>query len=205
MKRKVSILLVDDHEVVRSGLAAILSVEKDFEVVGEAADGREAVKMVKRLSPDVVLMDLMMPEMNGDEATAAIVALKVPTKVLLLTTYGTAEEIGRALSSGAAGALLKTVSKQELFASVRKVAAGERVIGADIAVGEAKETVDLSPRQREVLESVTRGLSNADIALQLGISPSAVKLYLSTVFEKLGAASRAEAVAIALKRQLLKL
>ena len=86
MKRKVSILLVDDHEVVRSGLAAILSVEKDFEVVGEAADGREAVKMVKRLSPDVVLMDLMMPEMNGDEATAAIVALKVPTKVQLLTT-----------------------------------------------------------------------------------------------------------------------
>lgn len=205
MKRKVSILLVDDHEVVRSGLAAILSVERDFAVVGEAADGREAVKMVKRLSPDVVLMDLMMPEMNGDEATAAIVALKVPTKVLLLTTYGTAEEIGRALSSGAAGALLKTVSKQELFAAVRKVAAGERVIGADIAVGEEKETVDLSPRQREVLESVTRGLSNADIALQLGISPSAVKLYLSTVFEKLGAASRAEAVAIALKRQLLKL
>ena len=205
MKRRISILLVDDHEVVRSGLAAILSVEKDFEVVGEAADGREAVKMVKRLSPDVVLMDLMMPEMNGDEATAEIAALKAPTRVLLLTTYGTAEEIGRALSSGAAGALLKTVSKQELFASVRKVAAGERVIGADIAVDETSPSVDLSPRQREVLESVTRGLSNADIAQQLGISPSAVKLYLSTVFEKLGAASRAEAVAIALKRQLLKL
>ena len=205
MKRRISILLVDDHEVVRSGLAAILSVEKDFEVVGEAADGREAVKMVKRLSPDVVLMDLMMPEMNGDEATAEIAALKVPTKVLILTTYGTAEEIGRALSSGAAGALMKTVSKQELFASVRKVAAGERVIGADIAVDETTPSVDLSPRQREVLESVTRGLSNADIAQQLGISPSAVKLYLSAVFEKLGAASRAEAVAIALKRQLLKL
>lgn len=205
MKRRISILLVDDHEVVRSGLAAILSVEKDFEVVGEAADGREAVKMVKRLSPDVVLMDLMMPEMNGDEATAEIAALKVPTRVLILTTYGTAEEIGRALSSGAAGALLKTVSKQELFASVRKVAAGERVIGADIAVDETSPSVDLSPRQREVLESVTRGLSNADIAQQLGISPSAVKLYLSAVFEKLGAASRAEAVAIALKRQLLKL
>ena len=205
MKRRISILLVDDHEVVRSGLAAILSVEKDFEVVGEAADGREAVKMVKSLSPDVVLMDLMMPEMNGDEATAEIAALKVPTKVLILTTYGTAEEIGRALSSGAAGALMKTVSKQELFASVRKVAAGERVIGADIAVDETTPSVDLSPRQREVLESVTRGLSNADIAQQLGISPSAVKLYLSAVFEKLGAASRAEAVAIALKRQLLKL
>lgn len=205
MKRRISILLVDDHEVVRSGLAAILSVEKDFEVIGEAADGREAVKMVKRLSPDVVLMDLMMPEMNGDEAMAEIAAIKVPTKVLLLTTYGTAEEIGRALSSGAAGALLKTVSKQELFASVRKVAAGERVIGADIAVDETSPSVDLSPRQREVLESVTRGLSNADIAQQLGISPSAVKLYLSAVFEKLGAASRAEAVAIALKRQLLKL
>lgn len=205
MKRRISILLVDDHEVVRSGLAAILSVEKDFEVVGEAADGREAVKMVKRLSPDVVVMDLMMPEMNGDEATAEIAALKVPTRVLILTTYGTAEEIGRALSSGAAGALMKTVSKQELFASVRKVAAGERVIGADIAVDETSPSVDLSPRQREVLESVTRGLSNADIAQQLGISPSAVKLYLSAVFEKLGAASRAEAVAIALKRQLLKL
>lgn len=205
MKRKVTILLVDDHEVVRSGLAAILSVENDFEVVGEAADGREAVKKVKRLSPDVVLMDLMMPEMNGDTATEEISALKVSTKVLLLTTYGTAEEISRALASGAAGALLKTVSKQELFAAIRKVAAGERVISEDIAVGTAKETVDLSPRQREVLESVTRGLSNADIAQQLGISPSAVKLYLSAVFEKLGAASRAEAVAIALKRQLLKL
>jgi len=205
MKRKVSILLVDDHEVVRSGLAAILSVERDFEVVGEAADGREAVRQAKRLKPDVILMDLMMPEMNGDEATAEITALKIPAKVLILTTYGTAEEIGRALSSGAAGALMKTVSKQELFAAVRKIAAGERVIGADIAVEESKNSVDLSPRQREVLESVTRGLSNADIAQQLGISPSAVKLYLSAVFEKLGAASRAEAVAIALKRQLLKL
>lgn len=205
MRRKISILLVDDHEVVRSGLAAILSVEKDFEVVGEAADGREAVKMVKRLSPGVVLMDLMMPEMNGDEATAEITALKLPTKVLILTTYGTAEEIGRALASGAAGALMKTVSKQDLFVAVRRVAAGERVVGSDIAVAEASPSVNLSPRQREVLESVMRGLSNADIAQQLGISPSAVKLYLSTVFEKLGAASRAEAVAIALKRQLLKL
>lgn len=205
MKRKISILLVDDHEVIRSGLAAILSVEKDFEVVGEAADGREAVKLVKTLMPDVVVMDLMMPEMNGDEATAEIAALKFPTKVLILTTYGTAEEIGRAFASGAVGALMKTVTKQDLFAAVRKVAAGERVIGADIAVAETIPSVNLSPRQREVLESVTRGLSNADIAKQLGISPSAVKLYLSAVFEKLGAASRAEAVAIALKHQLLKL
>lgn len=205
MKRKISILLVDDHEVIRSGLAAILSVEKDFEVVGEAADGREAVKLVKTLMPDVVVMDLMMPEMNGDEATAEIAALKSPTKVLILTTYGTAEEIGRAFASGAVGALMKTVTKQDLFAAVRKVAAGERVIGADIAVTETIPSVNLSPRQREVLESVTRGLSNADIAKQLGISPSAVKLYLSAVFEKLGAASRAEAVAIALKHQLLKL
>lgn len=205
MRRKVSILLVDDHEVVRSGLAAILSVEKDFEVVGEASDGREAVEAARLLKPDVVLMDLMMPEMNGDAATAEMVALKTPTKVLILTTYGTADEIGRALAAGATGALMKTVSKQELFAAVRKVAAGERVVGADIAVEEADAPIDLSSRQREVLESVTRGLSNSDIAQQLGISPSAVKLYLSVVFKKLGAASRAEAVAIALKRQLLKL
>lgn len=203
--KTVTILLVDDHVVVRSGLAAILSVERDFKIVGEASDGHEAVELVAKLKPDVVLMDLMMPEMNGDEATRRICTAQMDSKVLILTTYGTAEEIGRALEAGASGAIMKTVSKQDLFASIRRVAAGERVIGKDIVVGEPEPPIDLSPRQREVLESVTRGLSNADIAKQLGISPSAVKLYLSAVFEKLGAASRAEAVAIALKRQLLKL
>lgn len=202
---KISILLADDHVVVRSGLAAILSVEKDFEVVGEASDGAAAVKLAKKLKPDVVLMDLMMPVMKGDAATAAIRAGSPESRVLILTSYGTGEEIGKAISAGASGAVMKAVSMRELFAAIRRVAAGERVIGRDIAVSPPEPPVELSPRQREVLESVTRGLSNSDIARQLGISPSAVKLYLSAVFEKLGASSRAEAVAIALKRQLLKL
>ena len=197
------ILVIEDDPNIRELLRIYL--EQEGYSIEIARDGLEGLRTFKRVHPDLVLLDLMMPEMNGDEATAEIAALKSPTKVLILTTYGTAEEIGRAFASGAVGALMKTVTKQDLFAAVRKVAAGERVIGADIAVTETIPSVNLSPRQREVLESVTRGLSNADIAKQLGISPSAVKLYLSAVFEKLGAASRAEAVAIALKHQLLKL
>ena len=203
---KITILLADDHTVVRAGLKAILGFEKDFLVVGEAANGIEAVKKAKELKPNVVIMDLMMPKLNGADATAQIVAARPQTRILILTTYGSAEDISRALEAGATGALMKTASNDQLASAIRKVAAGGKVLSSEIAksIKLNPPVTDLTPRQLEILQSVTRGLTNEDIAQQFGITASGVKQHLSAIFSKLGAASRSEAVAIALRKQLLK-
>ena len=207
MKRKIRIMIVDDHAVVRAGLKAILGFESDFDVVGEAGNGRDAAKRAADLKPDVVIMDLMMPKVGGADATAAILAVHPDTKVLVLTSYGSAEDINRALTNGATGALMKTASDDQLIAAIRKVASGVRVVAPEIAKALKSEPPvnDLTPRQLEILKSVTRGLTNEDIAKQFGITSSGVKQHLSAVFAKLGAASRSEAVAIALRKQLLKM
>ena len=199
-------MIVDDHAVVRAGLKAILGFESDFDVVGEAGNGRDAAKKAADLKPDVVIMDLMMPKVGGADATAAILAVHPDTKVLVLTSYGSAEDINRALANGATGALMKTASDDQLIAAIRKVASGVRVVAPEIAKALKSEPPvnDLTPRQLEILRSVTRGLTNEDIAKQFGITSSGVKQHLSAVFVKLGAASRSEAVAIALRTQLLK-
>ena len=200
-------MIVDDHAVVRAGLKAILGFESDFDVVGEAGNGRDAAKRAADLKPDVVIMDLMMPKVGGADATAAILASQPDTKVLVLTSYGSAEDINRALTNGATGALMKTASDDQLIAAIRKVASGARVVAPEIAKAlKAEPPVnDLTPRQLEILKSVTRGLTNEDIAKQFGITSSGVKQHLSAVFAKLGASSRSEAVAIALRKQLLKM
>ena len=206
MKQKIRILIVDDHAVVRAGLKAILGFEKDFAVIGEAANGLDAVRKAKDLSPDIVIMDLMMPKLSGAEATARIVAENPDVRVLILTTYGSADDISRALDAGATGALMKTASNDQLASAIRKVAAGGKVITPEIAktIRIDPPVTDLTPRQLEILQSVTRGLTNEDIAQQFGITSSGVKQHLSAVFAKLGASSRTEAVAIALRKQLLK-
>lgn len=207
MKKIIRLLIADDHSIVRIGLTSLFENESDIEVVGQAVDGLDAVSKVDELLPDVVLIDLMMPKMDGTEATAAIKAKHPEIKIILLTTFSSANGLFRAIDSGADGALTKSVEDASLVATVRKVAGGEKIISPEIKKLLAQETVipELSPRQKEVLSSVTRGLSNADIAAQLGIEPLTVREYLSTIFAKLGAANRAEAAAIAMRKLLLKI
>ena len=204
--KKTSVLLVDDHSVVRMGLAAIINIEKDLKVCGEAESGAEAVKLAKEMRPDVVVMDFMMPGMDGAEATEAVLRASPESKVLVLTTYGTSVDIARALKSGATGAVTKNLSNEELADAIRATARGERMLSAEIeaSLSEAESDNGLTTRQREVLDSITRGLSNDDIAGMLGISKVRVKQHLAALYQKLGAANRAEAVAIALRHQLLK-
>ena len=204
--KKTSVLLVDDHSVVRMGLAAIINIEKDLKVCGEAESGAEAVKLAREMRPDVVVMDFMMPGMDGAEATEAVLRASPESKVLVLTTYGTSSDIARALKSGATGAVTKNLSNEELADAIRATARGERMLSAEIeaSLSEAESDNGLTARQREVLDSITRGLSNDDIAGMLGISKVRVKQHLAALYQKLGAANRAEAVAIALRRQLLK-
>lgn len=204
--KKTSVLLVDDHSVVRMGLAAIINIEKDLKVCGEAESGAEAAKLAREMRPDVVVMDFMMPGMDGAEATEAVLRASPESKVLVLTSYGTSSDIARALKSGATGAVTKNLSNDELADAIRATARGERMLSAEIesSLAEAESDNGLTARQREVLDSITRGLSNDDIAGMLGISKVRVKQHLAALYQKLGAANRAEAVAIALRRQLLK-
>ena len=204
--KKTSVLLVDDHSVVRMGLAAIINLEKDVKVCGEAESGDEAVKLARELRPDVVVMDFMMPGMDGAEATAAVLKASPASRVLVLTTYGTSSDIARALKAGATGAVTKNLANDELVEAIRATARGERRLSAEIeaSLSEAESDDGLTARQREVLDSITRGLSNDDIAKMLGISKVRVKQHLAALYQKLGAANRAEAVAIAVRRQQQK-
>ena len=203
----IRILIADDHAIVRMGLVTLLGAQDGFEVVGEASNGEQAVSRALKLRPDVIVMDLVMPKKDGIAATAEL-HKKLPTaKCLILTSFGTAEEMQAALHAGAAGILLKSTANSKLVATIRKIAAGRTVIadGVEQLLSEEESIPELSPRQREILESITRGLSNAQIALQLDISAESVKTHMTKLFAKLGAASRAEAVAIALRKHLLKM
>ena len=205
MSKTIRILIADDHAIVRDGLAAIISFQRDLAVVGQAVNGRDAVEQTGSLNPDVVLLDLQMPLMNGVEAAAEIHRIRPDAKILILTTFGNSANLIRAFENGATGAITKSTQKEELFTAIRKVAAGERVISPEIqeTLREDTSTIVLTLRQREILESLCRGLTNHDISEQFGISLAGVKVHLVTLFRKLGAANRAEAVAIALKKHLL--
>ena len=207
MKTMIRVLIADDHAIVRAGLSAVLGFEPDITIVGEAADGEMAVAQACKLKPDIVIMDLMMPKMDGVEATAVIRQKLPETKILMLTTYGTSTDIRRALAAGAAGAVTKTLLNEELTAAIRDVAEGKTVLTPDIrqSLNEAQNQPEFTQRQREILESVTRGLTNQDIATQFGITVSGVKQHLNAIFAKLGASNRSEAIGIVLRRSLLKL
>ncbi len=205
MKNKIKILLADDHQVVRMGLAAIIADEADMRLVGEASDGVEAVNRVQELHPDVILMDLMMPQKNGAAATEEILAACPQTKILVLTTFGESDDMKRALDAGATGALIKDTPRNELVAAIRNVAEGKRVLSPEIAhvLEKTSTKPQLSARQREVLGHVAKGLTSKAISAKMGITPDSVNGHLRAIFAHLGAASRSEAVATALRLGLL--
>ncbi|MFC1937668.1 response regulator [Chloroflexota bacterium] len=210
---KIKILLAEDHIVVREGTRGLLQHESDMEVVGEASDGEEAVALTARLHPDVVIMDIAMPKVNGIEATKRIKALHPDIAVLILTAYDNDQYIFALLEAGAAGYLLKNVRSRELIDAIRAVYAGESVLHPTVArrvIGrlvspapshiEARVAEPLSGREMEVLKSAAKGISNKDIAEQLFLSSRTVQVHLGNIFNKLGVASRTEAVLYALRR-----
>ena len=207
MKSKIRVLIADDHAIVRMGLASLLGTKKEIEVVGEAEDGEETVRKALKLAPDVIVMDLMMPKKDGVAATAEIHRQLPNARIMVLTSYGISDGIAHALAAGASGALMKSTEFSEFVAAIRSVAAGERVIAPEIArqLAEDPPVANLTPRQMEILLSITRGLTNADIAKQLDIREDSVKEHLTAIFTKLGAANRSEAIAIALRKHLLKI
>ena len=204
---KIEILLVDDHAIIRQGLAALLKTQRDFTIIGDVGDGPSALEFVKSRRPDVIIMDLMMPGMSGVETTRRLLEFDPSLQVLILTTYGTSDDLAHALEAGAHGAILKASYLPDLVKAIQKVANGKQFVSAEIQkiLMTDPPVPELSERQITVLNSVTRGLSNDDIARQMNISVTRVKEHLNTLFSKLGAANRAEAVAIALRKQLLKI
>ena len=206
MKPKTRILVADDHAIVRMGLASLLGMQDGFEVVGDAEDGEAAVAKALELKPDVVIMDLMMPKKDGAMATAEIHAALPETKILILTTFGTSDGIANALNAGATGALMKNSPNAKLVESIRAIASGKRAVSEEVVrlMEEDPPAKALTPRQLEILECMMRGLTNQDIATELGIREDRVKGHINTIFEKLGAANRTEAVAIAFRKHLLR-
>ena len=204
---KIKILIADDHSLVRIGFASLLGYQPDFQVVGTAEDGDAAVRLFKELAPDVTVMDLMMPGTNGVEATRRIREADPTARILILTTFGTAADVTKAIAAGAVGAITKDSSNDELLAAIRTVATGRESISPVIrkSLIDNPNPPEFTERQTEILLSVTRGLTNADIAKQLGISTDAAKQHIMAIFKKLGAANRTEAVAIALRKHLLKI
>ncbi|MDT0180462.1 response regulator transcription factor [Microbacterium sp. ARD31] len=208
----IRLLIADDHPVVRAGLAGLLSDEDGLEVVAEAANGDEAVRLAAATRPDVVLMDLRMPGVDGVAATARIAGGEAgdpPPRVLILTTYETDDQILAAIEAGAAGYLLKAAPQAEIVAGIRSVAAGQSALSPQVAVRlvermrrPAPES-PLTPRELDVLRLVASGRSNKQIAVALGIGESTVKTHLLKVFEKLAVTDRTRAVTLALERGIL--
>jgi NarL family two-component system response regulator LiaR len=208
--RRLRVLLVDDHAMVRRGLAAFLKAFDDLELAGEAAQGEEAVQRCADLQPDVVLMDLEMPVMDGVAATRAIRECFPTVQVLALTSFRDEELVQRALQAGAIGYLLKNVSADDLATAIRAAHAGRPTLAPEAAQAlvhaAARPPVpghDLTPREREVLALMVQGLSNTAIAARLVVSPSTAKAHVSSILSKLGVTSRTEAVALAMQHHLV--
>lgn len=205
---RIRIIVVDDHTVMRAGVVALLAPEPSIAIVGEADNGREAVALVGSLRPDVALVDLRMPVMDGVAATAEIAAGPAPTRVLILTTYDTDVEIERAVEAGAVGYLLKDTTREQLVAAIRSAARGETVLAPRVAerlVAKMRRPapVALTARELDVLSAVADGLSNADIGKRLVIAEATVKTHLLRVFAKLDVSDRTHAVVTAMERGLL--
>jgi two-component system, NarL family, response regulator len=202
---KIRVLVVDDHPLMRTGIAAMLNREPDITVVGEAGDGREAIERYRQLRPAVTLMDLRMPELDGIAAIEAIVGEFADARIVVLTTYEGDVDIHRALVAGASGYLLKGMIGAEVVSATRAVARGERVIPSAVAKRLAEHTprVDLTEREQAVLELVAKGLRDKDIARVIGRTEHTAKIHVKSILAKLGAADRTEAVSIAIVRGYL--
>ena len=205
--KKIHVLVADDHKIVRLGLAALLETEPDLALVGEAENGVQAIRLALEQKPDVVIMDLMMPKKDGVEATREILAHLPGTGILILTSYGTSNDVALALEAGAAGALMKTADDAQIASVIRKIASGGRYVSPEIksSLRTAPAIPVLSPRQAEILKQLTLGLTNKEIAQNLGIRKDGVEDHINIIFNKLGAANRTEAAAIALRKHLLKI
>jgi NarL family two-component system response regulator YdfI len=211
----IKILIADDHLIIRQGLRLILETEDDFELIAEASDGAEALGLCKKLNPDVVLMDLRMPNMDGLTAIEKLRTEQPGIAVVILTTFNEDELMLRGLQAGARGYLLKDTDRSTLFDTIRAAARGETLLKPEImtrvlartnqpvTVSKSGEPVNLTDRELEVLQSVARGERSKEIALQLGISERTVKAHLASIYNKLGVDSRAAAIAIAAQRGLL--
>jgi NarL family two-component system response regulator LiaR len=218
--RKIRVLLVDDHALVRQGLRMFIDMQSDMEVVGEGATGLEAVELVNRLNPDVILLDLVMPEMDGVEATRKILTNSPHARVLILTSFGEDDKVFPAIRAGAHGYLLKDIQPRDLVQAVRETYQGKAQLHPDVArrlmtafTGEApvqaakpaalpKELQELTEREREVLEQIARGLTNREIAEKMVISEKTVKTHVSNLLNKLGLEDRTRAAIWALKHGL---
>ncbi|MCP4362386.1 MAG: response regulator transcription factor [Chloroflexi bacterium] len=206
----IRILIVDDHPVVREGLAGMLAGQDDFEVVGLAGDGDTAVTLHNSLSPDVTLMDLRMPGLDGVGAIEAIKGARPSAHILVLTTYDSDADIVRAVEAGATGYLLKDTPREELFRAIRAAAGGESVLAPAVAARlmtrmRAPAEENLSAREIEVLQLVARGASNREVGKQLHISTATVKTHLIHIFDKLGVSDRTAAVTTALEKGIISL
>lgn len=208
------ILICDDHPVVRAGLRGMLQGEQDFVVVAEAEDGQEALDLIGEMRPDVILMDLRMPRMDGVTAIGRIKEEHPQTQILVLTTYESDADILRAIESGATGYLLKDAPREELFGAIRVAAEGKSPLAPSVAArlmqrmrggSDAAEEAFLSSREIEVLELVARGTSNKEIANELWVSETTVKSHMLHIFEKLDVTDRTAAVTEALRRGILRL
>ncbi len=207
----IRLLIADDHPVVRDGLSGMFTADPGFEVLGEAGDGAEAVRLARALQPDVILMDLRMPEMDGVSAIAELARLGVAARVLVLTTYDTDSHVLSAIEAGATGYLLKDAPRAELLRAVRAAARGEAVLSPSVATRlmgrvrapAAPDAGPLSQRELEVLELVAGGSTNREAAARLFISEATVKTHLLHIYAKLGVGDRAAAVAEAFNRGLM--
>lgn len=206
----IRVMIVDDHAVVRSGLAAFLLVYDDLELVAEAGSGAEALRLCQEKQPHVVLMDLVMPEMDGAATTKAIKALNPGIQVVALTSFREEELVQGALQAGAIGYLLKNVSADELANAIRAVHAGRPTLAPEAtqalihaAAKPPEPHFDLTPRELEVLALVVQGLNNGEIAAELVVSQSTVKFHVSSILSKLGVSSRTEATALAVQQKLV--
>lgn len=202
---KLKVMIADDHAFMRLGLKTYIDSQRDMTVVGEAENGERAVAEAKRLKPDVVIMDLMMPVLNGAEATAAIRRELPGTKVLILTSYGNSDALVRAVAAGATGAQPKEAPTKDILTAVRTLGAGGVVIAPEFrAFLDEGALPELTDRQLTILEGMVRGLTNREIGELCGIAAESVKKHVSVILTKLGAATRAEASAIAIRRNLIR-
>ena len=207
--RRIRVLIVDDHAVVRSGLGAFLSVFDDFELVGEASGGADGVRKCEQYQPDVVLMDLVMPNMDGATATRSIREKYPHIQVIALTSFPEEDLVRKAMEAGAVGYLLKNAPIYTLAEAIRSASMGQTTLAPEATqalirarTGHQRPGHDLSEREQQVLALVVGGLSNAEIAVQLSISPDTVKHHVSACISKLGAANRAQAAALAVEYQI---
>jgi DNA-binding NarL/FixJ family response regulator len=209
MAEQIRILIADDHPVVRTGLEGMLAGQPEFEVIGEATNGREAIDLADRLRPDVVLMDLRMPVLDGVLATSEIKRRRPAVQVLVLTTYDSDADILRAIEAGAIGYLLKDAPRDDLFRAIHAAAKGESFLAPAVAarlMGRIRAPAEemLSAREIEVLAMVARGASNKEVGRQLHISEATVKTHLIHIFEKLGVSDRTQAVTVAIQRGIVQ-